>query len=84
MLILADMHVARDENDVVKPMSPTFYKRFVDDICSRRNKLQQHALFEVLNNFHLNLKLTVEVNPENVLDRKIILKNDSVVTTQVY
>ena len=72
MLILVNMHMARDENEVVKPMKPTLYKRFVDDICSRRNKLQQHALFEVLNNFHLKLKLTVEVNPENVLDKKKI------------
>ena len=41
-------------------------------------------LFENLNNFHLNIKLTVELNPQNFLERKIILKNGGVVTTQVY
>ena len=41
-------------------------------------------LFENLNNFHLNIKLTVELNPQNFLERKIILNNGGVVTTQVY
>ena len=62
-VILADMHMVRTENEVVKPMNPSFYKRFVEDIYSRRNKFQQDVLFEVLNNFHPNIKLTIEVNP---------------------
>ena len=65
-------------------MNPPFYKRFVDDIYSRGNKSQQDVLFEALNNFHLNIKLTLEVNPEKFLDTKILLNNEGVVTTQVY
>ena len=83
-VILADIHMVRTENEVVKPLNPPFYKRFVDDIYSRRNKSQQDVLFEALNNFHPNIKLTVEVNPEKFLDTKILLKNEVVVTTQVY
>ena len=83
-LILADIHMVRTENEVVKPLNPLFYKRFVDNIFSRRNKSQQDVLFEALNNFHPNIKLTIEVNPEKFLDTKILLNNEGVVTTQVY
>ena len=83
-IILADIHMVRTENEVVKPMNPPFYKRFVDDIYSRRNKFQQDVLFEALNDFHPYRKLTIEVNPEKFLDIKIILNNDDVVTTQAY
>ena len=65
--------MVRTENEVVKPMNPSFYKRFVDDIDSIRNKFQQDVLFEVLNNFHPNIKLTIEVNNEKFLDTKIFL-----------
>ena len=68
--------MVRTGNEVVKPMNPTFYKRFVDDIHSKRNNSQQDALFETLNNFHLNLKFTIEVNPAKLLDTKIILNNE--------
>ena len=83
-VILADIHVVRTEKEVVKPLNPPFYKRFVDDIYSRRNKSQQDVLFEALNNFHPNKKLTIEVNPEKFLDTKILLNNEGVVTIQEY
>ena len=81
LVILADIHMVRTENEVVKPMNPSFYKRFVDDVYNKRNKSQQDALFEALNNFHPNKKLTIEVNPVKFLDTKIILNNEGVVTT---
>ena len=83
-VIFADIHMVRAENEVVKPMNPPFYKRIMDDISSRKNKFQQDALFEALNDFHPNIKLTIEANPEMFLDTKIILNNNGVVTTQVY
>ena len=76
--------MVRTENEVVKPLNSPFYKRFVDDIYRRRNKSQHDVLFEALNNFHPNIKLTIEVNPEKFLDTKILLNNEGVVTTQVY
>ena len=74
-VILVGIHLVRTENEVVKPMNPPFYKRFVDDIYSKRNKSQQDVLFEALNNFHPNIKLTIEVNSVKFLDTKIILNN---------
>ena len=72
------------QNEVVKPMDPPFYKRFVQDIYSKRNKSQQDILFEALKKFDTNIKVTIEVNPVNFLDTKIILNNEDVVITQVY
>ena len=71
-VILADIHMVKTENEVVKPMNPPFYKRFVDDIYSKRNKSQKDVLFEALNNFHPNIKLTIVVDPVKFLDKKII------------
>ena len=76
--------MVRTDNEVVKPMNPLFYKRFVDDIYSERNKFQQDVLFEVLSDFHPNIELTIKVNPEKFLCTKIILNNEGVVTVQVY
>ena len=45
------------ENDVVIPTKPIFYRRFVDDIYSTW-KLGDNALFDRLNNYHPNIKLT--------------------------
>ena len=54
-VILADIHMLRTESEVVKPMNSPFYKRFVEDIYSKRNKSQEDVLFEALNNFHIKL-----------------------------
>ena len=83
-VILAYINMVRTENEVVKPMNIPFYKRFVNDIYCKRNKSQEDVLFETLNNFHPNIKLTREVNPVKFLDAKFILKNEGKVTTQIY
>ena len=58
------------ENDVVIPSKPIFYHRFVDDIYSRQ-KLGDNVLFDRLNSYHPNIKLTIEVNPSKFLDTKL-------------
>ena len=35
---LTDIHMIRTENDLVKPLKPVFYKRYVDDVYSRGKK----------------------------------------------
>ena len=62
------------ENDVVKPSKPIFHRRFVNGIYSRR-KLGDNVLFDRLNSYHPNFKLTIEVNPSNFLDTKLINVN---------
>ena len=55
-ITLADIHLIRTENDVVKPLKPLFYKRYVDDIYSRRKKNYTDQLYHELNNYHQKYK----------------------------
>ena len=66
----SDIYMVKMENDVVIPSKPIFYRRFVDDIYSRR-KLGDNVLFDRLNSYHPNIKLTIEVNPSKFLDTKL-------------
>ena len=66
----SDIYMVKMENDVVIPSKPIFYHRFVDDIYSRR-KLGDKILFDRLNSYHPNIKLTIEVNPSKFLDTKL-------------
>ena len=65
----SDIYMVKMENYVVIPSKHMFYCRFVDDIYSRQ-KLGNNALFDQLNNYHQNIKLTIEVNPSKFSDTK--------------
>ena len=54
----SDISMVKMENVIVKPSKPIFHRRFVDDIYSRR-KLGDNVLFERLNRYHPNIKLTI-------------------------
>ena len=58
------------ENDVAIPSKPVFYRRFVDDIYSRR-KLEDKVLLQPLNNYNPDIKLNIELNPITFLDTKL-------------
>ena len=58
------------ENNVVIPSKSIFYQRFVDDIYSRQ-KLGDSILFDQLNNYHPNIKLTIEVSTSKFLNIKL-------------
>ena len=45
----------RSENAVVRPLNPCFYKRFVDNIYTKRNKNAVDILVKNLNSFHLKI-----------------------------
>ena len=66
----SDIYMVKMENDVVIPSKPIFYRRFVDDIYSRQ-KLGDNVLFDRLNSYHPNIKLTIEVNLRKFLDTKL-------------
>ena len=77
---LADIHTIRTENDVVKPLKPLFYKRYLDDIYSRRKKNCTDQLYHELNKYHPNINLTIEINPKKFLDTQVIIKNGKIET----
>ena len=75
-VIFSDIYMVKMENDVVIPSKPIFYRRFVDDIYSRQ-KLGDNVLFDWLNSYHPNIKLTIEVNSSKFLDTKHTNINDT-------
>ena len=66
----SEIYMVKIENDVVILSKPIFYCRFVDGIYSRR-KFGNNVLFDQLNYYHPNIKLTIEVNPSKFLDTKL-------------
>ena len=59
------------EKDVVIPLRQKFYFRYVRNTYNRRNKKQPDKLFEMMNKYHPNINITVEVNSSKFLDTKI-------------
>ena len=66
-VIISDIFMTKLEKQVVSPAKPTFYKRYVDDIITRRKKNQPDELLNKLMSFHPKIKFTVEVNLEKFL-----------------
>ena len=58
-VIFSDIYMTKTEEEVVKPKTPSFYKRFVDDIISKKKKDRPDLLFENLNNHHPNITYTI-------------------------
>ena len=80
---LLDIHVCKMEEDIVTPSKPLFYKRYVDDTYVKRKKNETYELSNVLNLYHQNIKLTLELDPTKFLDTEIIRSNGKI-TTQVH
>ena len=72
-VVPSNIFCVKMEFDVVLKLK--LYKRYVDDIYSKRIKNEPDKLFENLNNYHPNIKLTIEVNPCKFLDTEILIKN---------
>ena len=73
-IIFSDIYMTKTEDEVVKPTNPSFYKRFVDDIISKKKKDQPDLLFENLNNHHPNINYTIETMPQKFLDTRLLMK----------
>ena len=82
-VVLSDIYACKMEEDIVAPSKPLFYKRHVDDTYVRRKKNETDELYDALNSYHQNIKLTLELNPTKFLDTEIIRSNGKI-TTQVY
>ena len=72
------------EIEVVRPLKPLFYSRYVDDIYNRRKKDEFDKDFHALNNYHENIKLTIEINPSKFLDTQLINIEGKYTITKVY
>ena len=83
-VIMSNIFMTMLEVRIVVPMKPSFYKRFVDDIITRRKKNQPDLLLEKMQSFHHKIKFTVEENPDKFLDTKIIVRDNGTCKTKVY
>ena len=75
-----EIPMIRMENDVVIPLKPIFYRRFVDDIINLRKKYVPDELFLKLNNYHRNIKLTIEIIPTKFFDTQLVNLNGKIKT----
>ena len=66
--------MAKMVDDIVEKHKPKFYKRYVDDIINRRKKNEVDLLSIDLNNYHQNIKLTLELNPKRLLDTNYLME----------
>ena len=78
---LSDIYMAKVEDDEVEKYQPKFYKRYVGDISNRRKKNQVDLLFNDLNNYDQNVKLTLELNPKRFLDTDLEFQNGILITS---
>ena len=76
----SDTHMNRLGNDIVVPTKPVFYRRFVDDIYNRRKNNTEDKLYHSLDNYHKNIKLTIEVRPTTFLDTHLFNENGTYIT----
>ena len=75
---LLDCFVNKIGKDVLIPLEPKFYCRYVGDIYNKRNKNQPDKLFERMSKYYPNINLTVEVNPSKCLDTKTHRDNNEI------
>ena len=57
--------MAKLESDVVRPINPPFYDRYVDGVFSKIKQDEADRLFEQLNSYHPNIQFTVDENPDH-------------------
>ena len=82
-VVFSDIYMCKMEEDVVKPLKPIFYKRYVDDTYVKRKCKEADTLFDALNSYHPNIKFILEPNPKKFLDTHIIKENNHI-KTQVF
>ena len=67
-VVLSDIDVCKMEENIVAPLKPLFYKRYVDGTYVRRKKNETDELYNALNLHHQNIKLILELDPTKFLD----------------
>ena len=82
-VVLSDIFMCKMELDVIVPAKRIFCKRYVNDVYVRRNKNDVDKLFEELNSYNENIKLTLEVTPTEFLHTELVRENGEI-TTQVF
>ena len=73
------IHDKNMEIDVIsQTQKPVLYKRYVDDIFTRRRT--QQSTDQLFENLHKNIKITCVVSPEKFLDTRLICQDTTYLT----
>ena len=75
--VLSGIFMSKLEKDIVYPSNPILYRRYVDDIFTRKKKDEEDSLLPKLNSYHENIKFTVEKDLTKFLDTKLDLIDGS-------
>ena len=84
LVTFSNIYLPKLEKDQVKSLKPKFYRRFVDDVISRRLKNTYDSLFEKLNNYHEKINFTIETNPKKFLDTQLGDLENDIIKAEVY
>ena len=68
------------EVEVIRPLKPLFYNRYVVNIYNRRKKNEFDKVYYALNNYHENIKLTIEISPLKFSDTQLINEDGKYIT----
>ena len=80
-VVFSNIFLTKLENDIIKPLKPKFYRRFVDDVINRRRKDLEDTMFYAINNYHKNINFTQELEPKKFLDTNIVINEREITTT---
>ena len=68
------------EVEVIRPLKPLFYNRYVVNIYNKRKKNEFDKVYYALNNYHENIKLTIEISPLKFPDTQLINEDGKYIT----
>ena len=77
-VVLSDCFKNEMKRDDVSPIKPKFYERFVDDIYRRRKRNETDNLFDKMNFYHSNIKLTIKIRLQKFLGIKILRTSNKI------
>ena len=80
-VILSGIFMSKLEKQIVYPITPILYERYVDDVFYSKKKNQDDTLLLKLNVYHKNIKFTVENNLTKFLDTRLKLENGNYITS---
>ena len=78
---LANIALTKLEYLVIAPTNPNFYRRFADDVITKRDVNKENLLLKAMNSYHPKLKFTLEENPTKFLDTALEVHNNDVFTS---
>ena len=81
-IVLLDIYVCKMDEDIVAPSIPPFNKRFVNDTYISSKNDETDELYNGMNSYHQNIKLTLELDSAKFLDTEIT-QDSGKITTQV-